>query len=102
MRYSMIRYRVAADKAAENESYIARVFEELDRQAPPGLRYAAFRMDDGVSFVHLASSAPGGGQSPLMALPAFRDFTETVRGRCEELPVSSPLQRVGAYNFGVD
>jgi hypothetical protein len=32
---------------------------------PTGLRYATFKLDDGVSFVHLASNDTEHGPSPL-------------------------------------
>ena len=55
MKRLMVRYKVRAERAAENERYIASVFEQLDRDRPPGLRYASFKLDDGVSFVHIVS-----------------------------------------------
>jgi len=41
MKRVMVRYKVKADRAAENESYIAKVFEQLKREKPSGLRYAS-------------------------------------------------------------
>ena len=55
MKRVMVRYKVKADRATENERYIASVFEQLKREQPPGLRYASFKLGDGVSFVHIAS-----------------------------------------------
>ena len=55
MRRVMVRYKVKADRAAENESYVKKVFEQLERERPAGVRYATFKLDDGVSFVHIAS-----------------------------------------------
>jgi hypothetical protein len=42
MKPVMVRYKVKADRAAENERYIAKVFEQLGREKPSGLHYAAF------------------------------------------------------------
>ena len=53
-RKMMVRYKVKADRAEENAAYIQRVFEELAQTQPEGLRYASFRQNDGVSFVHIA------------------------------------------------
>ena len=50
----VIRNKTHPDSADENERLIRAVFAELAEQQPPGLRYAAFRLDDGVSFLHVA------------------------------------------------
>src|SRR5512145_601593 len=62
----MIRYRVKPDPVAENEHLVRDVYEELARTRPEGLRYGTFKLDDGVSFVHLAVHAednPRSGKS---------------------------------------
>jgi hypothetical protein len=46
MKRLMVRYRVKANRAAENEAYIARVLEQLDRERPTGIRYASFKCED--------------------------------------------------------
>ncbi len=97
MKQMMVRYKVKADRAAENESYITRVFEQLDREKPPGLHYATFKLEDGVSFVHLATTDTPDGSSPLVTFSAFQAFTAQIGDRCEEPPVSTPLQKVGSY-----
>jgi hypothetical protein len=61
----MVRYKVKADRAAENERYITGVFEQLRRDRPSGLRYASFKLDDGVSFVHIVSLEATGRGNPL-------------------------------------
>jgi hypothetical protein len=98
MKTVMVRYKVKPDRAAENESYIRKVFEQLQREGPPGLRYASFKLADGVSFVHIASH-DGSGSNPLSDLAAFKNFTATIKERCEDLPVAVELREVGAYRF---
>ena len=95
MKTVMVRYRVKAERATENEEYVRAVFAELERSRPAGLEYASFKQDDGVSFVHIASIA--GTENPLLALEAFRKFTSQIRDRCEEPPVSVELAPVGVY-----
>src|SRR5262245_7632214 len=99
MKRMMVRYKVKADRAAENESYITRVFEQLNRDRPPGLRYASFKLDDGVSFVHIVSHEAADGNNPLSTLSAFKAFTAEIRDRCEEPPVAAELQEVESYRF---
>ena len=102
MKRVMVRYKVKADRAAENESYITRVFEQLRRDTPPGLRYASFKLDDGVSFIHLVSHEAEDGNNPLRELSAFKAFTAEIRDRCEEPPVAAELKEVGSYRFFSD
>ena len=45
------------------------MFAELAAQRPDGLRYASFRLDDGVSFVHVA--VLDADHNPLSDSPAF-------------------------------
>ena len=96
LNWSIVRYKVKADRAAENEEYIHNVFEQLRQTQPSGLTYASFKLEDGVSFMHIVG-VEADTANPLMASPAFREFTATVRDRCDELPVAAPLSNIGAY-----
>ena len=51
MRRVMVRYRVKPDRVEENEELVRSVYEELRRTRPEGLRYATFKLEDGVSFI---------------------------------------------------
>jgi hypothetical protein len=95
----MVRYRVKADRAADNERYIQAVFAELARDKPAGLRYASFKLPDGVSFVHLASVETSDGKNPLSAVAAFKEFTAAIGDRCEEPPITTELHEVGDYGL---
>ena len=99
MKRMMVRYKVKADRVAENERYITSVFEQLNREKPPGLRYASFKLDDGVSFMHIVSLETADGSNPLSELSAFKAFTAEVRDRCAEPPVTVELQEVGSYRL---
>lgn len=61
----LVRYKVKPGRAAENRSYIEKVFQELKANGPDGIRYASFILDDGVSFVHIASIERSDGRNPL-------------------------------------
>src|SRR5918996_1641965 len=54
MRRVMVRYRLKPERVEENEVLVRAVYEELEGTRPEGLRYATFKLEDGVSFVHLA------------------------------------------------
>ena len=94
----MVRYRVKPEQVERNEELVRGVYDELRRTAPSGLRYATFRMDDGVSFVHVASVEIDGA-NPLQAVEAFARFQEGIAERCDEPPVAVELAEVGSYRF---
>jgi hypothetical protein len=96
----MVRYRVSPDQAALNEKLVREVYEELGRLRPAGFRYRTFRLDDGVTFVHLASH--DGDGNPLAGVEAFGRFQESLRDRCDDPPVLSQLVEVGSYGFPAD
>jgi hypothetical protein len=95
MRQVMVRYKVKPDRVEENEQLVRAVYEELAATEPAGLRYATFRLDDGVSFVHIASVE--GERNPLAEVEAFARFQADVRDRCEEQPVVTEVHEVGSY-----
>jgi len=78
---------------------VRRVYEELHQTAPEGIRYATFVLEDGVSFVHVASNEAADGQNPLMDVAAFRAFQQDINERCEEPPMPVTLREVGSYGF---
>jgi hypothetical protein len=99
MKRIMVRYKVKAGRAEENKQLITAVFEELKAKRPEGIRYAAFVLPDGVSFAHIASIETPDGKNPLSMTDAFPLFTNDIKDRCEEPPVSMDLTEVGSYNF---
>jgi hypothetical protein len=99
MKRRMVRYKVKAERAAENECYITQVFEQLERDRPAGVRYATFKLEDGVSFVHIVSYDKTDTHNPLTELAAFKTFAAGVKERCEEPPVIVELHEVGSYRF---
>ncbi|MFL6623647.1 MAG: hypothetical protein ACJ8J7_13195 [Sulfurifustaceae bacterium] len=99
MRQVMVRYKVKADRAEENERYIAAVFEQLKREHLPQVHYASFKLEDGVSFVHIASFETDDSNRALRELPTFKAYLEGISDRCQEQPVISTMREVGTYQF---
>ena len=100
MRQVMVRYKVKPDRAAENEELVRAVYDELHRTDPAGLRYATFKLEDGVSFVHLASTEDG--HNPLTEVEAFARFQEGIADRCDEAPTVAQLREIGSFRFHGD
>jgi hypothetical protein len=99
MRQVMVRYKVKPERVAENERLVRAVYDELERVDPDRFHYATFRLDDGVTFVHLASSETEDGRSPLPELAAFRRFQEDIEDRCQENPVVTRLSEIGSFRL---
>lgn len=97
MKRVIVRYKVKEDKAQENIEYVQAVFSALERSKPEGLRYATFRLEDGVSFIHIASIETEDGSNPLSELDEFSAFTEDIASRCDEPPVASEVETIGNY-----
>jgi hypothetical protein len=93
----MVRYSVKPDRVAENEELVRAVYDELGRVAPAGIRYATFRLEDGVSFVHFAKTEEG--RSPLSEIGAFGRFQENIRDRCDDPPAVIELHEIGSYRL---
>jgi hypothetical protein len=95
----VVRYTTKPEHADENERLIRKVFAVLAEREPDGIRYAAFRLDDGVSFVHVA--VVEGDQNPLTALAAFCQFQSGIAERCAQGPAAADATVVGSYRLPV-
>lgn len=99
MKRVVVRYKVRPEAADENAEYIRRIMAELAETQPEGLRYAAFKAEDGVTFVHIASIETADGSNPLAASPAFQAFQSTLKSRVEVPPQATWLTKVGSYGI---
>jgi quinol monooxygenase YgiN len=93
----VIRYRTKPEHAEENERLIRDVYAELTAEDPGGLQYATFRLDDGVSFVHVAVTDDDA--NPLNSSPAFAAFQADIGERLAEGPTPTGATVIG--NFGL-
>jgi hypothetical protein len=97
----MVRYRVKADKVAENEALVKEVYKQLHEKNPAGFHYCTFKLGDGVSFIHIAFADNEQAEAALTNLPGFKSFQANIKDRCDELPAVSAVTVTGAYNFQV-
>jgi hypothetical protein len=92
----MVRYQLTPDQAETNEELVRGVFAELAVTEPAGLGYATFVLEDGVSFVHLASVDDG---VRLGDVTAFARFKQGLGDRVVAPPVRSELRLLGSYRI---
>jgi hypothetical protein len=85
VKIAVVRYETKPEYADENQRLVQDVYAELAATAPDGLRYATFRLGDGVTFVHVAITDTE--ENPLQATTAFaefqREFGDRVVGSAE-------------------
>ena len=95
----IVRYRVKADKVAENEGLVRAVYKSLHETNDPDVHYATFKLNDGRTFVHIASFLSKEKEAVLTELDAFKAFQKGLKDRCDESPDNQPLTEVGSYRF---
>lgn len=93
----VIRYTTKPECADENERLIRQVFAELSANDPGGIAYAAFRLADGVSFLHVA--VVEGDHNPLTESAAFAGFQANIADRCVSGPSGTDAAIVGSYRM---
>jgi hypothetical protein len=95
----VVRYRTKPERAEENQHLVEKVFAELDEMGATGFAYASFRLEDGVTFVHVVVEEEGEDSVSLAEVPAFRAFQAGIADRCDEQPVASRATVVGAHRM---
>ncbi len=95
----VVRYRTTPECADDNARLIGDVFAELAEQGTTGIRYTALRLDDGVSFLHVA--VLDGDDNPLQSSPAFAAFQSGLGERLEEGPFPATATVVGSHGGAI-
>ena len=97
MKATVVRYQAKADRADENQQLIEAVFAELAEREPEGFTYKVFRLDDGVSFIHVVIEHDVDAPDSLQDVPAFRAFVADIADRCDVVPAATGATIVGGY-----
>ncbi len=97
MNATVVRYQTKPDRADENQKLIEAVFTELEERQPEGFTYKAFRLEDGVSFIHVVIEHGTDEPDSLQAVPAFQTFVADIADRCDIPPAASGATVVGGY-----
>jgi hypothetical protein len=95
----VIRYRTKPECADENARLIAAVFEELAEHDTAGIRYTALRLDDGVTFLHVA--VLDADDNPLASSAAFAAFQSDIGSRLDEGPYPATATVVGSHGGAI-
>ena len=98
MKAIVVRYQAKPDRADENQQLIEAVFAELSDRRPNGFSYRVFRLEDGVSFVHVVVEHDVDDPDSLQDVPAFQAFTKDIADRCDVPPLPMGATVVGSYD----
>lgn len=93
----MVRWKVHPDQVGPELAMLREVYDELAAAEIDGLRYATYRLEDGVSFLDVVDLPQGPGM--LRQIAAFGRYRSGLEERCAEPPVVTQLEEVGAYRF---
>ena len=98
MTATVVRYQAKPDRADENQQLIEAVFADLDARQPDGFTYKVFRLEDGVSFVHVVIEHDDvDDPDSLQDVPAFQAFVKNIAERCDVPPLAMGATVVGGY-----
>jgi hypothetical protein len=98
MKTTVVRYQVKPERAAENQQLSQAVFAQLEERESQGFTYKVFRLDDGVSFIHVVIEHDTDRSDSLQDVPAFQAFVANIADRCDVSPVAVGATIVGGYN----
>jgi hypothetical protein len=94
----VVRYQAKPERADENQKLIEAVFADLDERQPEGFTYKVFRLEDGVSFVHVVIEHDSVEKpDSLQDVPAFQAFVANIAERCDVPPLAMGATVVGGY-----
>jgi hypothetical protein len=97
MKATVVRYQAKPERADENQNLIEGLFAELEARQPEGFTYKVFRLEDGVSFIHVVIDHDVDEPDSLQAVPAFQAFVADIADRCDIPPVAMGATIVGGY-----
>ncbi|QBD82903.1 hypothetical protein EPA93_45855 [Ktedonosporobacter rubrisoli] len=92
----MARSKVKAEKVEELEASIKRLAAELEHSQREDMRYAWFRLPDGVTYVILAEFGENVAQT---SIPGYAEFDEVIKSAVSEKPIVEKLTLSASYRF---
>jgi len=96
---SVIRYRTKPESADENQRLVEDVYAELAARDPGGMRYATFRLADGVTFIHIFMTDSDETPNTMGDIAPFVEFQRELAQRCVDQPAAQAASVVGSYRL---
>lgn len=89
MKAIKVQYTVKADYVDTNTRNIRKVMKDLQELANPGIKYSAFLLKDGKTFVHFGIYSDQAALAEVDNLPSFHFFRDQLKASG---PVSPPQE----------
>ena len=86
MKIVRVTYTTKAAYAAQNQSNIKSVMNDLRKLNHPGINYNSCLSPDGKTFTHTAFFRSDEDETVLQQLPAFKQFQEQLKSSGPEVP----------------
>lgn len=86
MKLVRVQYTVQDGYVAANQENIRRVMADLAALNNPNIKYSAFLLEDGKTFMHLAMYPDEETSQIVPNLPAFKVFREGLKASQPEIP----------------
>ena len=101
MKAVKVQYTVKESYAETNQKNIQKVMDDLREINNPGVRYSAYILEDGKTFVHFAMYPDEETSSIVNNLESFQSFRQQLQESQPEVPPKADnLSLVGsAYDF---
>lgn len=101
MKTVWVQYTTTPEFAATNNENIKKVTDELRKINHPGIKYGAYLLPDGKTFMHFDHFENEEAHQVLMGLESFKKFqTELMASKLEIEPKWEPLSVVASsYEF---
>ncbi|MGQ4388989.1 antibiotic biosynthesis monooxygenase family protein [Streptomyces sp. SAS_270] len=97
MTVLMVRSTVKPEFTAELEDALRKMFTAIENAGPAGVRYASYRLPDGVTYVAQLELADG-VENPLPAIQEFRDFQASLKDWLTGPPTVEHFEVRGSYS----
>ena len=86
MKAVKVQYTVKAEYAETNKANIRQVMADLQELANQGIRYSAFVLEDGKTFIHFGLYTDQVALDVVNNLPSFQSFREQLKASGPESP----------------
>jgi hypothetical protein len=98
MNVLMVTSKVNEENAADLQAALEKLIQALEKAQPEGVRYAAAKLSDGVTFVGFLEMEPG-QEHPLRTFPEYVELLEKLEPWRAE-PASADIMTVlGSYRL---
>ncbi len=98
MNVLMVTSKVKEENVADAQAAIDKLMQALEQAQPAGVRYAATRLSDGVTFLAFLELEPG-QEHPLRTFPAYTELLENFEPWRAEPATVEHMTVLGSYRL---